>query len=61
MHAAPAAGLGIMIDGCRFVDLSVGPAGVCQLDLPFSPSGNARLAVEIVSAGSGSAAFGIEL
>ena len=61
LHALPAATLGVVIDGSRFIDLVAGEDGSAKLELAFSPSGNARLALGIATADAGHAAFGIEL
>jgi hypothetical protein len=61
LHALPAATLGVVIDGSRFIDLVAGEDGSAKLELAFSPSGNARLALGVATADAGHATFAIEL
>ena len=61
LHAAPGAMLAVAIDGCRFIDLAAGQDGVARLELAFSPSGNACLGLDIVSADIDTVALGIEI
>jgi len=61
LHALPAATLGVVIDGSRFIDLVAGEDGSAKLELAFSPSGNACLALGIATGDAGHAAFGVEL
>lgn len=61
LHATPRAELAVAIDGCRFIDLVAEQDGLTRLELAFSPSGNACLALDIVSSGIDAVAFGIEI
>ncbi len=61
LHAAPAAVLGIVIDGSRFVDLVAGPDGLARLELAYSPSGNACLDLGITAADAAVVEFGIRI
>lgn len=49
LGVAPGLGLGVVVEGCHFIDLVCDQNGLAELVLPFSPSGSSILGIQITT------------